>query len=171
MKKKNLMSLIFCIILSFSLIGCNIKDDYIIQTKENTEEKPSGDKVDEVFDSEKMKDLMNKLKTTPKEISGKIDESDSDTVRTMKELNDEVNQLTDALNNADIQGKSEDVRKQVDDISDNLEEIKDIANDAKDRADTIENPIDQAQVTNTVDELSSHINNLERALDRLASTK
>lgn len=171
MKKKNRMSLIFCIILSFSLIGCNIKDDYIIETKENTEEKPSGEKVDEVFDSEKMKDLMDKLKTTPKEVSDKIDETDSDTVRAMKELDDKVAELTDALNNADIQGKSEDVRKQADDISDNLEEIKNIVNDAKDRADAMENPVDKTQITDTVDELTSHMENLERALDRAASTK
>lgn len=171
MKKKNRMSLIFCIILSFSLIGCNIKDDYIIETKENTEEKPSGEKVDEVFNSEKMKNLMDKLKTTPKEVSDKIDETDSDTVRAMKELDNKVAELADALNNADIQGKSEDVRKQADDISDNLEEIKDIVNDAKDRADAIENPVDKTQITDTVDELTSHMENLERALDRVASTK
>lgn len=171
MKKKSLMVFMLCIILSFSLIGCNIKDDYIIETKENTDEKPSGDKVNEVFESEKMKDLMDKLKTTPKEASDKLDEADSDTVRTMKELDNKVNELTDALNNADIQGKSEEVRDKVDDISDNLEEIKDFAQDAKNRADTAENPIDKTQITDTVDELTTHINNLERALDRAASTK
>jgi len=170
MRKKNLIGLMLCIVLPFSLIGCNIKDDYIIETKESTDEKPSGDKVNEVFESEKMKDLMDKLKTTPKEVSDKLDEADSDTVRTMKKLNDKVNELTDALNNADIEGKSEEVRDKVDDISDNLEEIKDLAKDAKDRADTIENPIDKTQITDTVDELTTHIDNLERALDRAAST-
>jgi len=71
------------------MIGCNIKDDYIIETKKNTDEKPSGDKVNEVFDSEKMAELMDKLKTTPKEVSDKLDEVDSDTTRTMQELNDD----------------------------------------------------------------------------------
>ena len=113
MKKKNIMSLTLGIIVSFSLIGCNLKDDYIIQRKENTDEKPSGDKVNEVFDSQKMKDLMDKLKTTPKEISDKVDEVDSDTTRTMKELNDKADELTDALNNADLQGKSEDIKETI----------------------------------------------------------
>ena len=123
MKKKKIISLILCSIISFSLIGCNIKDDYIIQTKENTDEKPSGDKVNEVFDSEKMEELMDKLKTTPKEVSDKLDEVDSDTTRTMQELNDKADELTDALNNADFEGKSEDIKKQFDDISDELDEV------------------------------------------------
>lgn len=49
MKKKNIMSFILLLILSFSLIGCNLKDDYILQTKEDTDEKPSADKVNEVL--------------------------------------------------------------------------------------------------------------------------
>ena len=171
MKKKNIISLILCSIISFSLIGCNIKDDYIIETKENTDEKPSGDKVNEVFDSEKMKELMDKLKTTPKEISDKVDEVDSDTTRTMKELNDKADELTDALNNADLQGKSEDIKQQFDDISDKLDELKNNVDDVKDRADTIKDPIDKTQVTDTIDEFTSHVDNLERALDRAASTK
>ena len=148
-----------------------MKDDYIIETKENTDEKPSGDKVNEVFDSEKMKDLMDKLKTTPKEISDKVDEVDSDTTRTMKELNDKADELTDELNNADLQGKSEDIKKQFDDISDKLDELKNNVNDVKDRANTIKNPIDKTQVTDTIDEFTSHVDNLQRALDRAASTK
>lgn len=171
MKKKNIISLILCSMISFSLIGCNIKDDYIIQRKENTDEKPSGNKVNEVFDSEKMTELMDKLKTTPKEISDKLDEVDSDTTRTMKELNDKVDELTDTLNNADFEGKSADVKKQFDDISDKLNEIKDNIDDAKDRADTIEQPIDKTQVTDTMDDLKAHIDNLERALNRVSSTK
>jgi len=171
MKKKNIISLILFSIISFSLIGCNIKDDYIIKTKENTDEKPSGDKVNEVFDSEKMKELMDKLKTTPKEISDKVDEVDSDTTRTMKELNDKADELTDALNNADLQGKSEDIKQQFDDISDKLDELKNNVDDVKDRADTIKDPIDKTQVTDTIDEFTSHVDNLERALDRAASTK
>lgn len=113
MKKKSMMSLILAILLSFSLIGCNLKDDYILETKENTDEKPTSDKVNEVFDSQKMKDLMDKLKTKPKEISDKVDEVDSDTTRTMKELNQKADELTNALNSADLQGKSEDIKKQA----------------------------------------------------------
>ena len=171
MKKKNIMSLILCSIISFSLIGCNIKDDYIIETKENTDEKPSGDKVNEVFESEKMTEIMDKLKTMPKDVSDKLDEVDSDTTRTMKELNDKADELTDALNNVDFQGKSEDVKKQFDDISDKLDEIKDNVDDAKNRADTIEDPIDKVQVTDTIDEFTSHMDNLERALNRASSTR
>lgn len=171
MKKKNIMSLILCGIISFSLIGCNIKDDYIIETKENTDEKPSGDKVNEIFESEKMTEIMDKLKTMPEDVSDKLDEVDSDTTRTMKELNDKADELTDALNNADFEGKSEDVKKQLDDISDELDEIKDNVLDAKNRADTIEDPIDKVQVTDTIDEFTSHMDNLERALNRASSTR
>ena len=171
MKKKNIISLILCSLISFSLIGCNLKDDYIIKTKENTDEKPSGDKVNEVFDSEKMTELMDKLKTTPKEISDKLDEVDSDTARTMQELNEKADELTDALNNADFEGKSEDIKKQFDDISDELDELKDNVNDAKDRADTFEDPIDKTQVTDTIDEFTTHSDNLQRALNRFSSTR
>lgn len=158
-------------ILIFSLIGCNLKDDYIIETKENTDEKPSGDKVNEVFDSEKMKDVMDKIKTTPKELSDKIDEVDSDTQRTMRELNEKANELTDALNNADFQGKSEDIKEKLDDISDKLDELKDNVDDAKDRVDTYENPVDEVKVSDTVDEFTTHMDNLQRALDRASSTR
>jgi len=171
MKKKKILSLMLCIILGFSLIGCNLKDDYRIETKENTDEKPSGDKVKEVFDSKKMTEVMDKLKTTPKELSDKIDEVDSDTQRTMRELNEKANELTDALNNADFQGKSEDVKEKLDDISDKLDEIKDNVKDAKDRVDTYEDPIDKVKVTDTVDEFSTHMDNLQRALDRASSTR
>lgn len=171
MKKKNIISLILCSMIAFSLLGCNLKDDYIIQIKENTDEKPSGDKVNEVFDSEKMKEVMDKLKTRPKELSDKADEVDSDTQRTMKELNEKANELTDALNHADFQGKSEDVKKQLDDISDDLDKLKDNVDDTKDRVDTYEDPIDKVQVTNTVDEFSTHMDNLQRALDRASSTR
>ena len=171
MKKKNIMCLILFSIISFSLIGCNIKDDYIIETKSNTDEKPTGDKVNEIFDSEKMTELMDKLKTTPKEVSDKLDEVDSDTTRTMKELNDKADELTDALNNSDLQVKSEDIKKQFDDISDKLDELKNNINDAKDRADTIKDPIDKTQVTDTIDEFTSHTDNLQRALDRASSTR
>lgn len=158
-------------IFAFSLIGCNLKDDYIIETKENTDEKPSGDKVNEVFDSNKMKDVMDKIKTTPKELSDKINEVDSDTQRTMRELNEKANELTDALNNADFQGKSEEVKDKLDDISDKLDEIKDNVEDAKNRADTYENPVDKVQITDTIDEFTTHMDNLQRALDRVTSTR
>ena len=160
-----------CMILIFSLIGCNLKDDYIIETKENTDEKPSGDKVNEVFDSEKMKDVMDKIKTTPKEMSDKIDEVDSDTQRTMRELNEKADELTNALNNADFEGKSEDLKEQLDDISDKLDELKDNVEDAKDRVDTYENPVDKVKVTDTIDEFTTHMDNMQRALDRASSTR
>ncbi|WP_270566089.1 hypothetical protein [Clostridium beijerinckii] len=171
MKKKNIMSFILLLILSFSLIGCNLKDDYILQTKEDTDEKPSADKVNEVFESDKMKELMDKLKSSPKEISDKVNEVDSDTTRVMKELNDKADELTDELNNADFEGKSEDIKNKFDDISNKLDEIKDNVDDAKDRADTFKDPIDKKQVTDTVDEFTSHMNNLERAIDRIATTR
>lgn len=173
MKKEKLIISVslLCMIFSFSLLGCNLKDDYIIQTKENTDEKPSADKVNEVFDSQKMKDLLDKLKTTPKELSDKIDDVDSDTTRTMKELNDKADELTDALNSADIEGKSEDIKNKFDEINDKLNEIKDNVDDAKQRADTAKNPIDKKQVTNTIDEFQTHMDNLQRALDRVSSTR
>lgn len=171
MQKKSVMSLAICILLSFSLIGCNLKDDYILETKENTDEKPTGDKVNEVFDSEKMKDLVDKLKSRPKEISDKIDEVDSDTTRVMKELNQKADELTDALNSADLEGKSEDIKDKFDEISDKLDEVKSDVDDAKDRADTYKNPIDKKQVTDTVDEFTTHMNNLQRAMDRFSSTR
>ncbi|OCA99822.1 hypothetical protein [Clostridium beijerinckii] len=171
MKKKNVMSFILLLILSFSLIGCNLKDDYILQTKEDKDEKPSADKVNEVFESDKMKELMDKLKSNPKEISDKVNEVDSDTTRVMKELNDKADELTDELNNADFEGKSEDIKNKFDDISNKLDEIKDNVDDAKDRADTFKDPIDKKQVTDTVDEFTSHMNNLERAIDRIATTR
>ncbi|AQS03650.1 hypothetical protein [Clostridium beijerinckii] len=171
MKKKNIMSFILLLILSFSLIGCNLKDDYILQTKEDTDEKPSADKVNEVFESDKMKELMDKLKSNPKEISDKVNEVDSDTTRVMKELNDKADELTDELNNADFEGKSEDIKNKFDDISNKLDEIKDNVDEAKDRADTFKDPIDKKQVTDTVDEFRSHMNNLERAIDRIATTR
>lgn len=158
-------------ILIFPLIGCNLKDDYIIETKENTDEKPSGDKVNEIFDSEKMKDVMDKIKTTPKEMSDKVDEVDSDTQRTMKELNEKADELTNALNNADFEGKSEDLKKQLDDISDKLDELKDNVDDAKDRVDTYKNPVDKVKVTDTIDEFTTHMDNMQRALDRASSTR
>jgi peptidoglycan hydrolase CwlO-like protein len=171
MKIKKILSLMLCIILIFPLIGCNLKDDYIIETKENTDEKPSGDKVNEVFDSEKMKDVMDKIKTTPKELSDKIDEVDSDTQRTMRELNEKADELTNALNNADFEGKSEDLKEQLDDISDKLDELKDNVEDAKDRVDTYENPVDKVKVTDTIDEFTTHMDNVQRALDRASSTR
>lgn len=171
MKKKNIIILIISILFSFSLIGCNVKDDYIIQTKENTDEKPSGDKVNEAFETDKMKDIMDKLKSEPKEISDKINNVDSDTERIMKELNQKADELTDALNNADLDGKSEDIKEKMDDISDKLDELEDKVDDAKDRADAYENPIDKTKVTDAVDNFSSHVDNLERAMNRAASTR
>jgi hypothetical protein len=171
MKIKKILSIMLCMILIFPLIGCNLKDDYIIETKENTDEKPSGDKVNEIFDSEKMKDVMDKIKTTPKEMSDKVDEVDSDTQRTMKELNEKADELTNALNNADFEGKSEDLKKQLDDISDKLDELKDNVDDAKDRVDTYKNPVDKVKVTDTIDEFTTHMDNMQRALDRASSTR
>ncbi|OOM74368.1 hypothetical protein [Clostridium sp. BL-8] len=171
MKKKSVMTLVVGVFLAFSLIGCNLKDDYILKTNENTDEKPTADKVNEVFDSKKMKDLMEKLKSRPKEISDKIDDVDSDTTRTMKELNEEADELTDALNSADLEGKSEDIKEKFDDISDKLDEVKNHVDDAKDRADAVKDPIDKTKVTDTIDEFSTHMDNLQRALDRFSSTR
>ncbi|AGX42294.1 hypothetical protein [Clostridium saccharobutylicum] len=167
MKKKNIVSILMCMVLSFSLFGCSFKDDYIIQTKENTDEKPSGDKVNEVFNSEKMKDLMDKLKSTPKKISDKADEVDSDTTRMMNELNDKADELTDAINDADVDGKSEDIKAKFDDISDELDKVNEKVNDAKEKSDSFENPVDETKITDTVDEFTSHMNNLENALNRV----
>lgn len=171
MKKKSVISLFIGIVLSFSLIGCNLKDDYILETKENTDEKPTNDKINEAFNSEKIKDLMDKLKSRPKEISDKIDEVDSDTTRVMKELNQKADELTDALNSADLQGKSEDIKDKFDEISDELDEVKSDIDDAKDRADAYKNPVDKKQVSDTVDEFTIHMDNLQRAMDRFSSTR
>lgn len=168
---KRIMILLLCSFTIFSLTACEFKDDYIIVRKENTDEKPSGDKVNEIFDSEKMKDLMDKLKTAPKEISDKINEADGDGSRVLKELNDKADELTDALNNADLEGKSEEVKKQFDEISDKFEELKNNVEELKDKADTVENPIDKTKISNTIDEFSTHLDNLQRALDRVSSTR
>lgn len=169
MKKKNIISVIICFILSFSLVACNLQDDYILKTNENTDEEPSGEKVDEIFSTEKMQDMMDKLKTTPKEVSDKINDVDSDTERMIKELNDKADELTDSLNNADFEGKSEDIKTQFNDISDKLDEIKDRIDDTKDQIDTVENPIDETQVTDVADEFKSHMDNLQSALNRVGN--
>lgn len=171
MNKRNIMIFIIFFMFSFSLIGCNLKDDYILETKEDTEEKLSSDKVNEVFESEKMKNLMNKLKFSPKEISDNLNEIDSDTVRIMKEINNKADELTDVIDSADFQGKSEEVKNKLDDISDKLDEIKDNVEDTKNRMDNYENPIDEKQITDTLDEFTIHMNNLEKALDRISSTR
>ena len=171
MKKKSVISLVLGTLISFSLIGCNLKDDYILETKENTDERPTDDKINEAFNSEKIKDLMDKLKSRPKEISDKIDEVDSDTTKVMKELNQKADELTDALNSADLQGKSEDIEDKFDEISDELDEVKSDIDDAKDRANAYKNPVDKKQVSDTVDEFTTHMDNLQRAMDRFSSTK
>ena len=171
MKKKSVISLVLGTLISFSLIGCNLKDDYILETKENTDERPTDDKINEAFNSEKIKDLMDKLKSRPKEISDKIDEVDSDTTKVMKELNQKADELTDALNSGDLQGKSEDIEDKFDEISDELDEVKSDIDDAKDRANAYKNPVDKKQVSDTVDEFTTHMDNLQRAMDRFSSTK
>ena len=171
MKKKSVISLVLGTLISFSLIGCNLKDDYILETKENTDERPTDDKINEAFNSEKIKDLMDKLKSRPKEISDKIDEVDSDTTKVMKEINQKADELTDALNSADLQGKSEDIEDKFDEISDELDEVKSDIDDAKDRANAYKNPVDKKQVSDTVDEFTTHMDNLQRAMDRFSSTK
>ena len=52
-----------------------------------------------------------------------------------------------------------------------IDMLKNQLDDAKDRADTYKNPIDKKQVTDTVDEFTTHMDNLERAMDRLSSTR
>lgn len=169
--KKNIISLMMCTILSFSLFGCELKDDYILKTNENTDELPFGEKVDDIFDSEKMTELMDKLKTTPKEVSDKIDEVDSDTERMIREASDKAAALTDALNSADFEGKSEDVKSKFEDISDKLDEIKDRVDDEKNQIDTNEEKIDKTQVSDTMDEFTSHMDNLQSALDRVGNDR
>ena len=86
-------------------------------------------------------------------------------------LNDKADELTDALNNADFEGKSEDLKEQLDDISDKLDELKDNVEDSKNRIDTYENPVDKVKVTDTIDEFNTHMDNMQRALDRASSTR
>lgn len=173
--KRKLVGLIICTIvsaLSISLTGCGkiqLEDDYILQVKENTDAKPSGDKVNDVFDSDKVSELMDKLKTMPADITEKLDEVDSDTENSIRELTDKADELTDKLNNADLSGKSEDIKSQIDEISDKLDEVKDKVDDAKDRVDDIENPVDKNKVTDTLDQFQSHMDNLQSALDRLGN--
>ena len=173
--KRKVVSLIICAIvssLSISLAGCGklqLEDDYIIQVKENTDAKPSGDKVNDVFDSDKISELMDKLKSMPADIADKLDEVDSDTENSIRELTDKADELTDKINSADLEGKSDDIKSNIDEMSDKLDDLKDKVDDAKDRADDIENPIDKEKVTDTLDEFRSHMNNLESALNRLGN--
>lgn len=169
MKKNNVISLIICFIVSFSLVGCNLKDDYILKTNENSNEELSKEKVDEIFDTENIKDLMDKLKTTPKEVSDKMDEVDSDTERVLRELNDKAEELTDALNNLDIEQKSEDIKTQFDDISNKLDEVKERVENTKDQIKEFKDPIDETQVTDTVDEFKAHMDNLQSAINRIGN--
>lgn len=157
-------------VLSISLTGCGnlkLEDDYILQVKENTDAKPSGDKVNDIFDSEKVSKLMDKLKTMPADITEKLDNVDSDTEDKIKELTDKADELTDKINSADLSGKSEEIKSKIDEITDKLDEVKDKVDDVKDRADSIENPVDKEKVTDTLDEFQSHMNNLKSALDRI----
>lgn len=167
MKKKNIICLILCSILSFSLIGCNLQDDYILETKENTDEKPSDDTVNEIFESEKVSELMDKLKTTPGDVTEKLDDVDSDTEKMLRELTEKADELTDTINSADIEGRSDEIKSQMDEISDKLDDIKEKVEDTKDRVDTIENPVDKTEVTDVVDQFEIHMKNLEKVLNRL----
>jgi len=169
---RKLLNLVICTIVStlgLSLVGCDkiqLKDDYIIQLKENSDAKPSGDKVNDVFASEKVSEFMDKLKTMPADITDKLDNVDSETEDKIRELTNKADELSDKINRADIEGKSEDIKSKIDEISDELDKLKDKADDTKDRVDKVENPIDKKKVTDTLDEFQSHMDNLESALNR-----
>ena len=116
MKIKKIILICTICMVPFSMLSCglNFQDDYILEVKENTDEKPSGDKVDEIFESDKISELMDKLKTTPAEISDKLDEVDSETKDKIDELNEKMDELKDTIDSADIEGKSEDIIDKID---------------------------------------------------------
>ena len=167
MKIRNLFIIGIVITMSYLITGCNLKDDYIIKVSENTDEKPSGDKVDEIFESEKISELMDKLKTTPSEVSEKLDEVDNDTQEILDELNDKIDELKTTIDNADFENKSEDIVNKINDINDKIDEIKEKTDDAKDRLDNFENPVDEEKVNDLIDELKLHMSNLENSINRL----
>ncbi|WP_460279688.1 hypothetical protein [Clostridium sp. CTA-5] len=171
MKNKNFICFFLCIFLSFSLMGCKFQDDYILVTKQNEDEVPSSEKVDDIFDSDKVKELEDKLKDKPAEIANKLDDMDEDKERIIKEFTDKADELTDKLNEADLQGKSEDVKKNMEELTDKLDELKDKTDDVKDKIEEKkdDNIIDETKVSDIKDDFNSHIDNLQKALNRLGN--
>lgn len=167
MKIRNLMICGIILAMPFSMISCDLQDDYILNVSESTESKIDGDKVNEIFESEKVSNLLDKLKTTPGEISDKLDNSDSETQEKIDELNDKMDDLKSTINDADFENKSEDIIDKIDEISGKIDELKDKVDDVKDRADNYDSPINKEKATDSVDELKSHMDNLENALNRL----
>ena len=173
--KRKLLGLAICAVastLSFSISGCSkieLQDDYILQINQSEATDLSNDKIDEVFDSEKVSELMDKLKTMPADIADKLDDGDGETADKVKELTDKVDELTDKINELDLSGKSDDIKSKVDEISDKLDELEDKADDVKDRIDDFKDPIDKEKITDTVDEFESQIDDLQSALNRLGN--
>lgn len=169
MKKRSLIiSIGLIFILGFSLIGCNLQDDYVLTVKQSEDETPSAEKVDDIFDSDDIQELKDKLRDTPSEIADKMDELDEDKERIMKEFADKADELTDKLNQADLEGKSEDLKDKFDEITDKLDELKDNVDDAKDKIEDKkdEDIIDKTEVTDLKDQFELQIENLQNALDR-----
>ncbi|GAA0077912.1 hypothetical protein UT300005_22900 [Clostridium sp. CTA-5] len=152
-------------------MGCKFQDDYILVTKQNEDEVPSSEKVDDIFDSDKVKELEDKLKDKPAEIANKLDDMDEDKERIIKEFTDKADELTDKLNEADLQGKSEDVKKNMEELTDKLDELKDKTDDVKDKIEEKkdDNIIDETKVSDIKDDFNSHIDNLQKALNRLGN--
>ncbi|AOR23131.1 coiled-coil domain-containing protein [Clostridium taeniosporum] len=170
MRKKNLMIAIgLILILGFSLLGCNLQDDYVLTVKQSEDETPSSEKVDEIFDSEDIQELKDKLRDTPSEIADKMDEFDEDKERLMKEFADKADELTDKLNQADLKGKSEDLKDKFDEIMDKLDEIRDDVDETKDKIEDKkdEDIVDKTEITDLKDQFELQVENLQNALDRL----
>lgn len=169
MKTKNILTILSPVVLSIFILGCNLQDDYVTKINYPSDAELSNDTINEVFDNEDVKELLDKLKTKPKDIVENLDEVDSDTTRILNELNEKADELTDTLNSADFEGKSEELKDKFDEISDKLDELQSNADDTKDRLDTYERPIDEEKVTDLIDEYETHIDNLERAINRIGN--
>lgn len=170
MKKRKLIIFVsIMFILAFNLIGCNLQDDYVLTVKQSEDETPSGEKVDEIFDSKDIQELKDKLKNVPNEISDNMNEFDGDKERIMKEFSNKVDELSDKLNAADLEGKSEDLKEKFDDISDKLSQLKESADEVKDKIEDKkhEDIIDKTKITDLKDEFKIQIENLQNAIDRV----
>lgn len=157
------------IVCSFLFLGCSTKDDYITNIKEPDNKKLSSESIDEAYDNKDIQEFLEKLNSKPSEIADKLDEADSDTTRILNEVSDKADELSDIINRADFEGKSEEIKDKFDEISDDLDELQDKADDAKDRKDSYDNPISEEDLTDTLDEFQTHMDNLERAVSRLGN--
>lgn len=168
MKTRLLLSTML-IVCSFSFWGCNIKDDYITNINEPDNKELSSESIDEAYDNKDIKEFLEKLNSKPSEIADKLDEADSDTTRILNEVSDKADELSDIINRADFDGKSEEIKDKFYEISDDLDELQDKADDAKDRKDSYNNPVSEEDLTDTLDEFQTHMDNLERAVSRLGN--